>query len=202
MSHPVRRSDKTPEELAAQRALRLQLRIARALMKDETVERDGQRRDVGNAIDEAIATLRETLRLPDSQARRETKNHAASTLLSAANRAAGNNPSTTINTGVQIAAADLLRLIPAETPAGTTGCGLPPAAFSEALPTPTRDLQDVHRLSEPVDAGALPAGNPDDALPARVRSGDGTTPAAPPLAQTDATDGLGDPTTGDAKEPT
>lgn len=190
MSHPRRPSDKTPEELAAQRALRLQNRIARAILKEDEA---GQ-----NAVDHAIQTLRDTLALPDPKARRETKGHAAQTLLSAANRAAGNNPSTTINTGIQIAPGDLLRLVGGDPTPGTTGGSqglpgasdplpLPNAALHQGLPTPGRDLGlDGPQVTVNID--------PDEATPEGVRSGDAQTPAAPPLPQTDATDGLGDPT--------
>lgn len=100
-----------------------------------------------NAVDAAIATLLETLALPDSKARRETKGRAAQTIVSAANRAARNNPSTTINTGMQITLGDLLRLIPAEGVSTTTGgIGAPPTpATPLSLPrsVPQEDLRLV-----------------------------------------------------------
>ena len=59
---PALRPD--PEELAAQRALRLQLCIARGPLKED---------DAGEtAIDASVRTLRETLSLPDSKVRRAT----------------------------------------------------------------------------------------------------------------------------------
>lgn len=106
-------SGKTPEDLAAQREHRLRARIANALL--EEVGSDG------TAVDEAVRTLRETMRTPE--VRRATTDHAAGILLAQASNAAGNGASFTVQQGIQIDAASFLRAVQSAMVLPTTGCG-------------------------------------------------------------------------------
>lgn len=88
-------------------------------------------------------------------------------------------PNVTINQGAVIDAAGLLRLVQSEGAGHTTGGG--PGLSTPANPPaiPTRDLQDAHRLSEPVEQEGLHASEATDGLPERVRS-EVVPEAAPP----------------------
>lgn len=167
---PHQRSDKTPEELAAQRARRLQNRIARALLKQD---------DAGDtAVDAAIQTLRDTLK--DPKERRATKDNAALGLLREANKAAGNLPQFTLQQGITLDAAALLRAVAPD--------GLPvPNSTSDVssveqprLPIPTADLMaglgDGLGDHCPPKAVVIGTAEPTDDPPDRVRSGPASAP--------------------------
>jgi hypothetical protein len=177
---PHQHSDKTPEQLAAQREHRLRARIARAYEKS-------------GIVDKALGLAGDILDDPDVAKR--TKGRIIQSVLANANRAAQGPGTTQIDARVGVfTAQDFLRLAttPAQQPLGTTGRG-------DALPTPSNSPSDT-LLTGPSEcrspeAGVTGASEPDDGPPARVRSEEAPTPPAGPVGAPVPAETVGDGTT-------
>lgn len=181
---PHQHSDKTPEELAAQRARRLQLRIARALLRED---------DAGEcAIDAAVKTLHDSCK--DPAERGPTRNHAAETLLGNANKAAGNVPQTIINQGIRLDGPTLMGLV-REGASGVPNSGsLVSHGEQPPLPAPTGDLQGDRRLEQPVIPPPIDAADRTDGPPERASSAPAPDGPPPAPVSPEPTGTAGDPT--------
>jgi len=176
---PHQHSDKTPEELAAQRARRLQNKIARALLKEDAA---GQ-----GVVDEAVQVLRESMN--DKSERRATRDNAAISLLREANKAAGNIPQFTLNQGAVVDAAGLLRLVQSEqgghTTGGTRDLSTPPDTIGLPNPVPSDEPRSPR-------AGVTGDHEAKDGPPAGASSGDAPEATTPALASPVAAETVGD----------
>lgn len=107
-------------------------------------------------------------------------------------------PQVTINQGLRLDAAAILQELSAAGVDTTTGGSPALSTPSDPAAIPTGNLQDAHRLSQPVQQEALPALSPAPEpaadTGARVWSADASEATPPALASREAVRAVGDPT--------
>lgn len=134
---PHQKTDKSPEELAQQREVRLRIRMANAYLKE-------------GAVEKALGYMLSVLEM-DSVAHK-TRTRVAQSILANAGRMGDRGPQVTVDArSQQLTIADLARLAPGIGPMGleVPNSGSPvSSALRPGDPAPTTDLQDMHRLLE------------------------------------------------------
>lgn len=136
-------SDRSPEEIAQSRQVRLQAQILKTLLKT-------------NAFDQVVAVFLEVIN--DPAATQRTRNAAAASLSAAIGRVLPQGPRVKVDARQHtMSMADLLSMV-ADLPnrASVVSPGEQPGA-----PLPNGDLQDAHRLLEPqfLETGDLTGGS-------------------------------------------
>lgn len=134
---PHQKTDKTPEELAQQREVRLRIRMANAYMKE-------------GAVEKALGYMLSVLEMENVA--HKTRTRVAQSILANAGRMGDRGPQVTVDArSQQLTIADLARLAPGIGPMGlevpNSGSPVSPA-LRPGDPAPTADLQDMHRLLE------------------------------------------------------